>query len=134
MDQRPILPLAKGIQRFDGFAAVRCRPKTGRTHQIRVHLASIGCPVLCDRLYGGRAQLTWSEVARRAVTADRVLLGRQALHAERLRLTHPQSDTPLEFFAPLASDMTQTLAALREHRPPRLARGAAAKKIAKFRA
>ena len=43
------------VERFDGFAAIRVLPKTGRTHQIRLHLASIGCPVLCDRLYGGRA-------------------------------------------------------------------------------
>ena len=43
-------------ERFDGFAVVRVFPKTGRTHQIRVHLSHIGCPVLCDRQYGGRAQ------------------------------------------------------------------------------
>jgi 23S rRNA pseudouridine1911/1915/1917 synthase len=113
---RPARTFYEVLQRFDGFAAVRCLPKTGRTHQIRVHLASIGCPVLCDRLYGGQAQLTLSEVARKAVQPDAVLLDRQALHAERLRLRHPQSEEPLEFTAPLPGDMQTTLEALREYR------------------
>ena len=75
-------------ERFEGFAALRVCPKTGRTHQIRVHLAHIGCPVLCDRLYGGRAQITRGEI-RRAGEDDQVLLGRQALHARRLTFRHP---------------------------------------------
>ncbi len=52
------------VERFDGFAAIRALPKTGRTHQIRLHLVSIGCPVLCDRLYGGRATITRGEIRR----------------------------------------------------------------------
>jgi 23S rRNA pseudouridine1911/1915/1917 synthase len=51
-------------ERFGGFAAVRVLPKTGRTHQIRVHLAHIGCPVLCDKLYGGRSAITRGELLR----------------------------------------------------------------------
>ncbi|HEY4232288.1 MAG TPA: RluA family pseudouridine synthase, partial [Lacipirellulaceae bacterium] len=50
------------VERFAGYALVRARPKTGRTHQIRLHLTHIGCPVLCDRLYGGRAQITELEL------------------------------------------------------------------------
>ena len=52
------------VERFDGFSAIKALPKTGRTHQIRLHLASIGCPVLCDRLYGGRSQITRGELSR----------------------------------------------------------------------
>ncbi len=109
----------RSIERFDGFAAVRCLPKTGRTHQIRVHLASIGCPVLCDRLYGGQAQLTLGEVAHAAAEPGRVLLDRQALHAQRLRLTHPKSGEMLEFTAPPPRDLDEVLEALRQYRPLR---------------
>ena len=59
---RPAKSFYEVVERFDGFAAVRVLPKTGRTHQIRVHLLAIGCPVLCDRLYGHRARLRWSEI------------------------------------------------------------------------
>ena len=53
------------IERFAGYALLRARPKTGRTHQIRLHLAHIGCPVLCDRLYGGRAKISELELIPR---------------------------------------------------------------------
>jgi 23S rRNA pseudouridine1911/1915/1917 synthase len=116
-DSRPARTFYEVVERFDGFAAIRCRPKTGRTHQIRVHLASIGCPVLCDRLYGGQAELRLNEVARHEIQPDRVLLDRQALHAQRLRLVHPSSGAPIEFSAPLPRDLSETLAALRQYRP-----------------
>ena len=93
------------MERFPtrGFAIVRVLPKTGRTHQIRVHLAHIGAPVLCDRLYGGRSQITRGELV--GSDDSTVLLARQALHAYRLKLAHPQSGEPLELIAPLAADM-----------------------------
>jgi 23S rRNA pseudouridine1911/1915/1917 synthase len=102
-------------QRFDGFSAVRALPKTGRTHQIRLHLASIGYPVLCDKLYGGRALITRGEVSRQA-SDEAILLDRQALHARRLKLTHPLTDQPIEFVAPLPADIEGVLAALRQFR------------------
>ena len=64
-NSRPAQSFYEVLERFDGFASVRITPKTGRTHQIRVHLASIGCPVLCDRAYGSRALLTRGELRRR---------------------------------------------------------------------
>ena len=103
------------LERFDGFAALRILPRTGRTHQIRVHLASIGCPVLCDRQYGGRAQITRGEITRRLEDAD-VLLPRQALHALRLRIAHPTTGEPIEFTAPLPADIQSVLEVLREFR------------------
>jgi 23S rRNA pseudouridine1911/1915/1917 synthase len=112
---RPAETFYEVVQRFDGFAAVRIVPKTGRTHQIRVHLAHVGCPVLCDRQYGGRAEITRGEL-RRDPQDTLVLLSRQALHARRLRFTHPVSGQPLEVEAPLPADMAAVLAALREYR------------------
>jgi 23S rRNA pseudouridine1911/1915/1917 synthase len=102
-------------ERFDGFAALRALPKTGRTHQIRLHLASIGCAVLCDRLYGGRAMITRGELSRDPADAL-VLLERQALHARRLKIRHPKSGAPIELLAPMPADIEAALAALREFR------------------
>jgi len=103
------------VERFEGFAAVRVLPKTGRTHQIRVHLAHIGCPVLCDRQYGGRGRVTRGEI-RRDPQDTLVLLCRQALHARRLGFSHPETGQPLDIEAPLPDDMAAVLAELREFR------------------
>jgi len=112
---RPAETFYEVIERFDGFAAVRVSPKTGRTHQIRVHLDHIGCPVLCDRQYGGRARITRGEI-RRDSEDTLVLLDRQALHAWRLRLAHPETGQPLQIEAPLPDDMAAVLAELQAHR------------------
>jgi 23S rRNA pseudouridine1911/1915/1917 synthase len=103
------------IERFDGFALLRVLPKTGRTHQIRVHLDHIGCPVLCDRHYGGRAKITRGEI-RRDPTDSLVLLQRQALHAKKLGFTHPKTEEPVGIEAPLPDDMTAVLQELRAYR------------------
>jgi 23S rRNA pseudouridine1911/1915/1917 synthase len=103
------------IERFRGFAAMRLTPKTGRTHQLRVHLASIGCPVLCDRLYGSRARLTLADLTRNAED-DTELLTRQALHARRLELIHPKTGEPIVFEAPLPDDIQTAFDAIRERR------------------
>ncbi len=103
------------LERFDGFAALSLLPKTGRTHQLRVHLNHIGCPVLCDRQYGGRRRITRSEI-RRDPDDGLVLLERQALHAKRLKFTHPATAKPLEVTAPMPDDMAAVLAELRAYR------------------
>jgi 23S rRNA pseudouridine1911/1915/1917 synthase len=82
------------------------KPKTGRTHQIRVHLADLGCPLVGDRVYGRRrsggfiraAEFGWLDA-----------FPRQALHAQRLKISHPRSGAPMEFQAPLWADMAQLL-------------------------
>ena len=84
------------LERFDGYALVKCHPKTGRTHQIRVHMASIGHPILADKAYLGRDRLTLGDlIGSDAPDADRVLLDRQALHAHALSLAHPMTGEPL---------------------------------------
>ncbi|GAB6166308.1 RluA family pseudouridine synthase [Thermostilla marina] len=114
-DARPAQTIYHVVERFDGFAAVRVCPKTGRTHQIRLHLAHIGCPILCDKLYGGRAEITLGELQGRE-RDDRIVLARQALHAYRLTLQHPQDGREFHVEAPLWPDLKETLNALRSLR------------------
>jgi 23S rRNA pseudouridine1911/1915/1917 synthase len=112
---RPAETFYEVQRRFQGFALVRAFPKTGRTHQIRLHLAHAGFPVLCDRLYGGRAQISLGELAGGCDDGD-IVLGRQALHARRLKLKHPDTGREMEFTAPLPEDIERTLARLAEYR------------------
>lgn len=113
------------VERFKGYALVRARPKTGRTHQIRLHLAHAGFPVLCDRLYAGRnpkkileAELIpRGQMGQDTQAAGEPLLARHALHAHRLMLNHPTTGARLEFEAPLAADLQLVLEALRRWRP-----------------
>ena len=112
---RPAETFYEVIERFDGFAAVRLLPKTGRTHQLRVHLDHIGCPVLCDRQYGGRSRITRGEI-RRDPQDELVLLERQALHACRLKFVHPDTGQPLQLEAPLPDDLAAVLSELQAYR------------------
>ncbi len=114
---RPAQTMYEVAEQFDGFATVNVRPKTGRTHQIRVHLAAIGCPVLCDKQYGGRAEITVGEI-RRVASDHEVLLGRQALHARRISLAHPTTGAAMTFEAPLPDDLETALRELRTYRRP----------------
>jgi 23S rRNA pseudouridine1911/1915/1917 synthase len=105
-------------ERFDGFALLHLAPQTGRTHQIRVHLTHLGHPVLCDRLYGGRSQISRDELSAvkhcQSTNVDQeVVLKRQALHARCLSLQHPITGEPISFSAPLPPDMQTVLAVLR---------------------
>ncbi len=119
-DAKDAVTFYEVAERFDGYTFVRVQPRTGRTHQIRVHLASIGCPVLADKAYGGRDQLRLSDlVPRLPPDEDEVLMPRQALHAHRLRFQHPRTGEWLEGIAPLPAVFERTLAALRKYKPRR---------------
>ena len=106
--------------RFGKFTLVRVRIETGRTHQIRVHMASIGHPVVGDTLYGGAGQLTdqvaaqapTSKAARRKADPERLRLGRNFLHAARLEFTHPRTGKLLELEAPLPQELESFLGRL----------------------
>ena len=119
-DAKHALSYYEVLERFRGFALVKVQPRTGRTHQIRVHLLHAGCPVLADRIYGGRDRVALSDlVPDLPREEDMVLIGRQALHAFRLRFRHPRTDQWIEAEAPLPPDMRRVLDALRKHRPYR---------------
>ena len=104
--------------RFGKFTLVKVRIETGRTHQIRVHMASIGHPVVGDTLYGGPGHLTdqvasqaaQSKAARRNAEPERLRLGRNFLHAARLEFPHPRTGKLLELEAPLPSELEAFLA------------------------
>jgi 23S rRNA pseudouridine1911/1915/1917 synthase len=105
-------------ERFRGFSLCRIQPRTGRTHQIRVHLASIGCPVLADKIYSGRDSFRLSDlVSDLDAVQDEMLMPRQALHAARLRFLHPRKREMISAEAPLPPEFEKTLAALRKYRP-----------------
>ena len=115
-DARSAQTLYRVEERFVGFALVAAYPKTGRTHQIRIHLAHVGCPVLCDRQYGGRAEITRGELVS-GLPDGEVVLARQALHAHRLSFDHPATGRRMTVEAPMPRDMTEVLEVLRRHRP-----------------
>lgn len=97
------------------YSWVRLWPETGRTHQLRVHMAHLGHPIVCDRHYGSPEPLLLSKLKRDYVPSrreERPLLGRLALHAERIACAGPSG--PLEVTAPLPKDLRVTLKQLRK--------------------
>jgi len=97
-------------KKFRAHTLARVRLETGRTHQIRVHLAHVGYPIVGDPVYGGRRRLPAgaSPTLKSALESFR----RQALHAERLSFTHPKSGKPVTYTAPLPADLRELLGAL----------------------
>jgi len=103
--------------RFGKFTLVQVRIETGRTHQIRVHMASIGHPVVGDTLYGGSGQLTdqvaaqaaTSRAARKRAEPEVMRLGRNFLHAAKLEFEHPLKAKLLQLEAPLPKELVDYL-------------------------
>jgi 23S rRNA pseudouridine1911/1915/1917 synthase len=112
--------------RFGKFTLVRVRIETGRTHQIRVHMASIGHPVVGDSLYGGSGHLTdqvasqaaTSKAARRKAEPERLRLGRNFLHAAQLEFPHPRTGKLLQLEAPLPVELEEFLSQLEDRQAP----------------
>ncbi len=105
---------------FAGYTLLQCRPLTGRTHQIRVHLKHAGLPLVGDTVYGG-APLLLSRLKPayrlKEGQKERPLISRSALHAERLSLVHPVSGGALEIAAPWPKDLTVAVKYLRRYAP-----------------
>jgi 23S rRNA pseudouridine1911/1915/1917 synthase len=108
------------VERFGGITAIKVEPKTGRTHQIRVHMDHAGAPVLCDRLYAGHTRITRGELLRRMARKlpaqphdEDVVLDRHALHARRIEFTHPLTGADMMLESPLPDDLERVLQVLR---------------------
>lgn len=100
-------------RRYRGYTTVALFPKTGRTHQLRVHMSSIGHPMVGDRMYGGRPL---SEKDLAGIGDTEPLIEHQALHARRLRIMHPILEKPLELYAPLPPLIERIVELLEQHR------------------
>jgi len=98
------------IERFGIATLIEAKLGTGRTHQIRVHLASIGHPVLGDRTYGRKVEVEGKMKGKETV---KIIFPRQMLHAEVLGFTHPVTGEYLEFSIPAPEDMAEKINALR---------------------
>jgi 23S rRNA pseudouridine1911/1915/1917 synthase len=99
------------IEQLRGVSVVRCRLRTGRTHQIRVHLKHLGHPVVGDPVYSGPQ---WRGIPDKIIQHALALMKRQALHAARLTIPHPRTGQPMTFQAELPADMRALISSLRE--------------------
>lgn len=110
-DGRPAVTHYRVLERLRAHSWLRVYLETGRTHQIRVHMARIGHPIVGDPVYGGR-QGPPAGAGAEAVAALRAFR-RQALHAARLALVHPRSGEPMAWESPLPADLAHLLEVLR---------------------
>ncbi len=113
------LTTLKVLERFPQFTLLEIQIHTGRTHQIRVHLESIGYPLAVDRLYGRRSELFLSSIKLKRYKLgkgqeERPLISRCPLHAHSLTINHPSTKEKMTFEAPLPKDMKALLNQLRK--------------------
>ncbi len=99
---KPAVTLCRVLERFAGYALIEAKPETGRTHQIRAHLAAVGLPLAGDTLYGGKTAMG--------------LMERTALHARSLQFKHPITNEVVQFEAEYPTDLAQVLAQLKGSR------------------
>jgi RluA family pseudouridine synthase len=109
------------LERFRAHTLVECQPKTGRTHQLRVHLAAIGCPIVADPFYGGAPGILLSALKpgyrQKRNEPERPLLGRLALHAAGLTFDHPITGVRTTVESPMPKEFSVAMKYLREFAP-----------------
>ena len=117
------------LESFRGFSLLKLTPRTGRTHQIRVHLSYIKHPIVADDMYGGKVVYLWQlkDTVRNAVrhpmedspgkpAVEQPIIDRPALHASTLEFKHPETSEIMKFEAPLPEDIQNLLDMLRKYR------------------
>jgi 23S rRNA pseudouridine1911/1915/1917 synthase len=103
------------LESFRGFSLLKLTPKTGRTHQIRVHLSYIKHPIVTDGMYGGKLVYLW-QLKDAESSVEEPIISRVALHASTLEFKHPTTEKMVKFEAPLPEDMQNLLDMLRKYR------------------
>ena len=103
------------LEAFRGYSFMLLFPRTGRTHQIRVHLSHIRHPIVADDMYGGKLVYPWQLEDAEPAVQDPVI-SRVALHAHSIEFVHPSTQKTVKFEAPLPPDMQHLLDLLRKHR------------------
>jgi 23S rRNA pseudouridine1911/1915/1917 synthase len=103
------------LESFHGYSMLKLTPKTGRTHQIRVHLSYIKHPIVADDMYGGKAVYPW-QLKDAEPAVEEPIIKRCALHAWTIEFKHPTKNEIVKFEAPLPEDMRNLLDMLRQYR------------------
>jgi len=103
------------LEEFRGFSLLKLFPKTGRTHQIRVHLSHLKHPIVADDMYGGKFVYLW-QLKDAEPEVEEPLINRPALHALSLEFKHPTTEKQVKFEAPIPDDMQNLLNLLRKYR------------------
>ena len=103
------------LETFRGFSLLKLTPKTGRTHQIRVHLSHIKHPIVADEMYEGKPVYPW-QLKNTEPAPEAPVIARCALHASTIAFTHPTTKKLVRFEAPLPDDMQNLLDMLRKYR------------------
>ena len=108
------------VERFRGYTLVKIMPKTGRTHQIRVHMRAIGHPVVADFMYSSQESCYLSDLLQKEREPGELpIIERQALHAHRIEFFHPIQNKKMEFEVDMPEDISALVNALRDVRPYR---------------
>jgi len=109
----------KVVARYRGYTLLRAEPRTGRTHQIRVHLTAAGCTLAYDPLYGRRTPLRFREFdphAGESEQGEKIVLNRLPLHAWKLGMQHPATNAYLMLEAPIPRDLREFIRVLKRYR------------------
>lgn len=115
VDGKNAVSFYKVLEEFRGYALVELSPKTGRTHQLRVHMQYIKHPIVADDTYGGKVIYNW-QVEDRPAQPEEPLIKRTALHAWRLEINHPITDERMTFEADPPKDIQNLIGTLRKYR------------------